>query len=201
MCGRGMCDPESWFGGFTPCRSRANRARQPVSATVGRPAPGHTRARGARWIRRAASGLPTEPAGPPPASHVTPPPLSRSSITRDEISDVTPESQRFCTELFDQLHSQGRYTPCGTKPTLVFPGTLGGAAWSGVSFDPALGYIFVNTNEAGAVGWMAEQPKDSPVRYKRTSSAGEYARFWDAKLWPCQKPPWGLLRAIDATTA
>jgi glucose dehydrogenase len=146
------------------------------------------------------SDVPGESTWPTQPIPVKPPPLSRSSMTRDEISDVTPESHRFCTELFDQLHSQGRYTPYGMKPTLVFPGTLGGATWSGVSFDPALGYIFVNTNETGAVGWMAEQPKGSPVRYKRTSSAGEYARFWDANLWPCQKPPWGLLHAIDVNT-
>src|SRR5258708_21896947 len=47
---------------------------------------------------------------------------------------------------------------------------------------------------------MGEQPKGSAVRYKRSSSAGEYAGFWDAKLWPCQKPPWGLLHAIDVNT-
>ncbi|MDQ2949551.1 MAG: PQQ-binding-like beta-propeller repeat protein, partial [Acidobacteriota bacterium] len=23
------------------------------------------------------------------------------------------------------------------------------------------------------------------------------SRFWDTKLWPCQKPPWGHLTAID----
>jgi quinoprotein glucose dehydrogenase len=131
---------------------------------------------------------------------VKPPPLSRSSMTRDEVSDVTPESHRYCLELFDQLHNNGRYTPYGLKPTLVFPGTLGGATWSGVSFNPSLGYIFVNTNEGGAVGWMEEQPKDSPVRYKRTSAQGEYARFWDKNMWPCQKPPWGLLNAIDVNT-
>jgi quinoprotein glucose dehydrogenase len=123
-------------------------------------------------------------------------------MTRDEVSDVTEESHRYCLDLFNQLHNAGRYTPYGLKPTLVFPGTLGGATWSGVSFDPALGYIFVNTNEVGGVGWMEEQPKGAPipVRYRRTSSSGEYARFWDSNLWPCQKPPWGLLNAINVNT-
>ena len=146
------------------------------------------------------SEVPGESTWPTQPIPLKPPPLSRSSMTRDEISDVTPESHRVCTELFDQMHSQGRYTPGGLKPTLVFPGTLGGATWSGVSFDPSLGYIFVNTNDAGAVGWMVEQPKGSPARYKRTGPSGEYARFWDPNLWPCQKPPWGLLHAIDVNT-
>ena len=35
---------------------------------------------------------------------------------------------------------------------------------------------------------------------ERTSASGEYARFWDKNMWPCQKPPWGLLNAIDVNT-
>jgi quinoprotein glucose dehydrogenase len=146
------------------------------------------------------SDVPGESTWPTQPIPLKPPELSRSSVTRDDITDVTPESHRFCAELFEQFKNRGRYTPYGLKPSLVFPGTLGGATWSGVSFDPDLGYIFVNTNETGAIGWMEELPKGSPVRYGRTSSAGEYARFWDSNLWPCVKPPWGLLTAVDVNT-
>lgn len=58
----------------------------------------------------------------------------------------------------------------------------------------------MNTNEAGAVGRMAPQPEGSPFAYKRTSDGGEYARFWDANQWPCQKPPWGQLTAVNINT-
>ncbi|HLK22383.1 MAG TPA: pyrroloquinoline quinone-dependent dehydrogenase [Bryobacteraceae bacterium] len=146
------------------------------------------------------SDVPGEATWPTQPVPLKPPPLSRSSVTRDDISDVTPETHKFCMDLFNQLENHGRYTPFGTKPTLVLPGTLGGATWSGVSFDPALGYIFVNANETGAQGWMEEMPKGSPIRYRRTSSAGGYARFWDPNLWPCVKPPWGTLTAINVNT-
>jgi len=146
------------------------------------------------------SDVPGESTWPTQPIPLKPPQLSRSSVTRGDISDVTPESHRFCAELFEQFENRGRYTPYGLKPSLVFPGTLGGATWSGVSFDPDLGYIFVNTNETGAVGWMEELPKGSPVRYGRTSSLGEYARFWDSNQWPCVKPPWGQLTAVDVNT-
>ncbi len=69
-----------------------------------------------------------------------------------------------------------------------------------MSYNAKLGYMFVNTNELGAIGEMKEQPPGSPVRYRRASSVGEYARFWDPDLLPCQKPPWGLLNAIDLNT-
>jgi quinoprotein glucose dehydrogenase len=89
------------------------------------------------------------------------------------------------------------YTPYGRRQTLVVPGTLGGATWSGGSFDPKLGYLFVNVNELGSVGALEDQPAGSPVAYRRGSKEGEYARFWDQNEWPCQKPPWGTLNAID----
>jgi quinoprotein glucose dehydrogenase len=69
-----------------------------------------------------------------------------------------------------------------------------------LSFNPDLGYMFVNTNEVGAIGQMVKQPAGSPIEYRRTSPAGDYARFWDADLRPCQKPPWGLLTAINVNT-
>jgi quinoprotein glucose dehydrogenase len=111
-------------------------------------------------------------------------------FTRADLTDVSPESKRYCEDLFNQLSTSGRYTPYGTKLTLVYPGTLGGATWSGVSFDPSLRYLFVNTNEAGVIGQMIKQPEGSPMAYRRTSANGEYARFWDENMWLCQRPPW-----------
>jgi quinoprotein glucose dehydrogenase len=140
------------------------------------------------------AGETTWPTQPIPAA---PPALSRQSITREELSRVTPESARECSALFDQLKRGPVYTPYGVDPTLVLPGTLGGATWSGASFDPATGYLYVNTNETGAIGRMAEQPAGSRYRFRRTSPGGEYARFLDSKRRPCVAPPWGLLHAID----
>jgi len=143
------------------------------------------------------SDVPGEASWPTQPVPIKPPPLSRSAMNSEDLTDVTPESHAACADMFAKLENHGRYTPYGTKPTLVFPGTLGGATWSGLSFDPSLDYIFVNTNEIGAVGQMQKQADGSPTAYRRTSAAGEYARFWDSNLWPCQKPPWGLLTAID----
>jgi quinoprotein glucose dehydrogenase len=143
------------------------------------------------------SEVPGEASWPTQPVPLKPPPLSRSSVTREEITTVTPESNRYCAELFDSLTTKGRYTPWGLGLTLVMPGTLGGATWAGGSFDSAAGYLYVNVNEVGAVGLMKPQPAGSAVPYRRFSKGGEYARFWDEKHWPCQQPPWGTLNAID----
>jgi membrane-bound PQQ-dependent dehydrogenase (glucose/quinate/shikimate family) len=143
------------------------------------------------------SNVPGEAAWPTQLFPSKPPALVRQELHEADITTVTPESNRYCAELFHSLETRGMYTPYGRKQTLVMPGTLGGATWSGGSFDPELGYLFVNVNELGAVGAMEPQPAGAPLVYRRNSKGGEYARFWDQNQWPCQKPPWGTLNAVD----
>jgi membrane-bound PQQ-dependent dehydrogenase (glucose/quinate/shikimate family) len=143
------------------------------------------------------SNVPGEAAWPTQPFPSKPPALVRQQLNETDITTVTAESHRYCAELFHSLETRGMYTPYGLKQTLVMPGTLGGATWSGGSFDPELGYLFVNVNELGAVGAMEPQPAGAPVAYRRGSKEGEYARFWDQNQWPCQKPPWGTLNAVD----
>jgi quinoprotein glucose dehydrogenase len=147
------------------------------------------------------SDVPGEAAWPTQPFPSKPPALVRQGLKTSEISTVTPESNRYCAELFHSLETRGMYTPYGRKQTLVVPGTLGGGTWSGGSFDPELGYFFVNVNDLGSVGAMEPQAADAPVAYRRSSKGGEYARFWDENQWPCQEPPWGTLNAIDVNKA
>ena len=145
-----------------------------------------------------ASSVPGEAAWPTQPFPLKPPALARTApLTRAELSTVTPASQRYCEGLFDRIVSGGIFTPHGEKLTLVFPGNLGGATWSGGAFDPASGYLFVNVNELGAVGEMRKAA--GPVAYRRGADLprGEYARFWDERRRPCQKPPWGTLNAVN----
>jgi glucose dehydrogenase/cytochrome c5 len=124
-----------------------------------------------------------------------PAPLARMSMKADEITTRTPEAQKFCAEWFSRLRHQGPYTPFGTSPTLVMPGTMGGGNWGGVSFDPKLGYIFVNTSSLGGTGRMVKAGDDAPVAWR---NEGGYQRFIDAEGYPCQQPPWGELSAVTA---
>lgn len=126
-----------------------------------------------------------------------PPPLARMSITMEDITTRTPEAQRFCSEWFSKLRHQGPYTPPGPEPFVMFPGTMGGGNWGGVSFDPNLGYIFVNTSSLGGTGHMVKAPPGSPMPWR---NEGGYQRFIDQDGYPCQKPPWGELTAVSAAT-
>jgi len=146
------------------------------------------------------SDVPGEAAWPTQPLPLLPPPLARQFINAADISNVTAESNRYCTELFHSLDNHGMYTPYGRNLTLVMPGSLGGANWSGASFDPSTGYLFVNVNELGSVGMMTPQAMDALERFRRTSKWGEYGRFWDEHQWPCQRPPWGTLNAVNVNT-
>jgi glucose dehydrogenase len=146
------------------------------------------------------SEVPGEAAWPTQPFPLQPPPLARhAALTRDQLSTVTAKSARECAALFDTLDSRAIYAPPSTRLTLVWPGNLGGATWSGASFDPTTGYLYVNVNELGSVGEMRPQPESAPVAWRRASDLdrGEYARFWDSDRLPCQAPPWGQLVAVD----
>ncbi|HKW61424.1 MAG TPA: pyrroloquinoline quinone-dependent dehydrogenase [Candidatus Acidoferrum sp.] len=143
------------------------------------------------------STVPGEQAWPTQPFPLKPPPLVRQTLSEDDITEVTKESHEYCAEMARSLKTRGMYTPYGLELTLVMPGTLGGGNWSGGAFDETSGYLFVNANEFGAVGAMLPQADGAPEKYRRGSKDGEYARFWDNNQWPCQKPPWGTLNAVD----
>jgi glucose dehydrogenase len=128
---------------------------------------------------------------------VKPPPLSRTTMTKDDISRRTPEAEKFCSEWLSRLRFGGLYTPFGMTPSLSMPGTMGGGNWGGVSFDPQLGYIFVNTSSLGTVGQMAPTAPGAPLPYH---NLGGYTRFIDQDGYPCQQPPWGEMSAVNANT-
>jgi quinoprotein glucose dehydrogenase len=146
------------------------------------------------------SHVPGESAWPTQPFPLKPPPLSRQTLTKADLTTVTPESQKYCAETFGPLLPTQVFTPLGTELTWLTPGTLGGATWSGASFDPASGYLFVNANDVGAVGMLKPQPLGAPEGYRRSSPWGEYARAWDPHRLPCEQPPWGTLTAINLAT-
>jgi len=142
------------------------------------------------------SEVPGEESWPTQPFPLKPPPLVRQKFTESDMELLDP-GNGFCAEMFRRLQRGSIFTPYGLKQTLVVPGTLGGGNWSGASFDPSRGYLFVNANEVGAVGALEPQPEGSPEKYRRNNVRGEYARFWDEQQKPCQKPPWGTLSAVD----
>ena len=151
-----------------------------------------------------ASDVPGEQAWPTQPFPLKPLPLGRRSFSPDEIATVTPEQKKFCTDLLATdggMKSGGPFSQYGSKLSVVFPGTLGTTNWPGMSYNPKLGYLFVNTVDIADVGKVSKSEDGSDPAYERNSPWGPYARFWNNdKFWPCQQPPWGQLWAINVNT-
>jgi quinoprotein glucose dehydrogenase len=138
-----------------------------------------------------ASEVPGERAWPTQPRPVKPPPYARQSMRPEELTNVTPESRAYCAKILEGAVFGSLYTPIGLKPTVLFPGTNGGANWGGASWDPETHTLYVNSMDNGMLVRMIPRPEGSKIPY-RSQSVGQ-ARFWDENLYPCQQPPWGHL--------
>jgi glucose dehydrogenase len=81
--------------------------------------------------------------------------------------------------------------------TVMFPGTNGGANWGGASYDPKSNLLFVNSMDVASIYKMVARPEGSIIPYRPVGRGALGSRFWDHNMYPCQKPPWGFLTAID----
>jgi glucose dehydrogenase len=144
------------------------------------------------------SDVPGEEAWPTQPFPLKPPPLTRISMTKEDVSDISPETHAYCLEQFEKFKTLGPFTPFSiNEPRLTFPSTIGGADWAGVSYDPKLGYIFANASNLGQTGLMAPTAPGSPMPF---INQGGYARFVDQQGYPCNAPPWGEFSAVDTHT-
>src|SRR6266700_368548 len=154
------------------------------------------------------SDVPGEESSPTQPFPTKPLPLTRQGMTAAEIFTGEPEHEKFCRDLVARIggiHSLGSYTPYSSKEfRLIFPGQQGGPNYGGVSVDPALGYVFVNSRNVAGMGRLDKSADGDQVAYRRFSplGAGSFnARFWDPKnQLPCQQPPWAELMAVNANT-
>jgi quinoprotein glucose dehydrogenase len=140
-----------------------------------------------------ASDIPGEQAAASQPVPVRPPPFCRQAMSESDLTDLSAEAHEELRQRFCMYRSGAAFLPPSTNGTVVLPGFHGGATWSGASFDPTTGILYVNSNEQPNLLRMTEQPEGSAERYKFTG----YTRFLDKNGYPAIKPPWGLLNAID----
>ncbi len=138
----------------------------------------------------AASDVPGEKAHPTQPMPVAPPPLAKLRFTEADVTDRTPEVRAAVLARLKTLKHGGFADPPSEQGTVTIPGFHGGATWSGASFDPTRGLLFVNTNNAPYIQGVKKLPAGG--------YAGQgYSYFLDPDGYPAIKPPWGMLTAID----
>ncbi|HEX9366455.1 MAG TPA: PQQ-binding-like beta-propeller repeat protein, partial [Vicinamibacterales bacterium] len=119
---------------------------------------------------------------------VKPPPLSRMTMTAADIATVTPQLEAACKKLIEGVQLGGPYLPVGyNRLRLQLPGNHGGVNWGGASFNPTLGYLFVNSSEYGQLQGYA----DRPTTVAPSTAAAPAAGRGDPELAQQQAPPAG----------
>jgi quinoprotein glucose dehydrogenase len=163
------------------------------------------------------SEVPLERAAKTQPFPIKPAPLSRMSMSAADIATLTPELEAGCRKLIEGVQLGGPYLPVSyNRLGVQFPGNHGGVNWGGTSFNPQLGYLFINSNELGQLSGLKDRdpnvtgPAQANGQGNRVDPNGPYQgvpgggrfsiRGADAQQLPCQQPPWGQLTAVNVNT-
>jgi quinoprotein glucose dehydrogenase len=173
------------------------------------------------------SDIPGERSSPTQPFNVEMPDFVGPDLTEADMWGITPFDQIGCRIKFKQATYAGQYTPLRVGPSVRLPGELGGIDWGSVSVDESRGILIVNSNrmadydqlipraEADKLGIRVRRPP--PPGQQRAGGGGggprvpgaamegtPYAVRWGAFLndlkVPCQRPPYGMLTAVDLKT-
>jgi quinoprotein glucose dehydrogenase len=128
-------------------------------------------------------------------------------LSPDKAFGLTPFDRADCRKKLEQLVDIGLFTPINTKPTLLYPGSLGGSNWGGGALLPS-GVLITNVNNMPFVGQLNPQQHADIVEIPRAGKAMHvtmqgtpYTLQIEALNSffgiPCNPPPWGKLVAID----
>jgi glucose dehydrogenase len=130
---------------------------------------------------------------------VKPEPITRLSMTRAEVSKISPRAERYCTDIYDQAVQMGPYTPYGMVPSISFPGSTGGGSNNGGAFDPGRGMLFATARNVATIGQLSAMlSSDVLPSFGKTKMPFEY--YVDLDGYPCNAPPWSELFGINANT-
>jgi len=155
----------------------------------------------------AAPGEELSPTQPFP---ILPSPLDPQTLTPEDAWGITEADRRWCRERIKSLRSEGIFTPPSLQGSVIYPGSIGGVAWGGVSVDPQHSSLIANTNRIPFIVTLI--PRE---RYEAEKTAHPYADIAPQTGTPyamrrdllrtrsgvlCNAPPWGTLSAVDLSS-
>ena len=144
------------------------------------------------------------------------PSFDSARLTEDTMWGITPLDALWCRIKFRQARYDGPFTPPGVKPSITYPGYLGGINWGGVSLDPVNKLMIVNWSrmpnytrlvpraEADRMGLgitkTGGQHVGQPVPQMGTPFAALTGAFLSPIGVPCMEPPFGKITVVDLVT-
>jgi quinoprotein glucose dehydrogenase len=132
--------------------------------------------------------------------------MSQRFSSADVFNPFPTFGRSACEERLESARNDGLYTPPSTKGTLIFPMTGGGVNWGGAAFDPASQILYANTSYAVHIVKLiprveAEGFKPPAGHDFGPQQGAPFAVTRAVAMSPlgilCNKPPWGMLVAVD----
>jgi membrane-bound PQQ-dependent dehydrogenase (glucose/quinate/shikimate family) len=164
------------------------------------------------------SDVPGERSAPTQPYSVGMPEFAGPDLTEADMWGLTPFDQLACRIQFRQARYKGMFTPPRLGPTIRYPGELGGIDWGSVALDEGRGVLVVNSNHMADLDVLmtraeadleARGPQPDPKSViphlhpggmEGLPFAVKWGPFLSALAVPCQRPPYGVLTAIDLKT-
>jgi quinoprotein glucose dehydrogenase len=120
-------------------------------------------------LRRApVSDVPGERTWPYQPDLELPQPFARQVFTADDVTNISPEARDYVQSRV-RASVFGWFEPPHVGKTLIYYGVHGGAEWTGASFDPTTGMLYVSANE---LAWIVSLSKAPPM-YRHNAALGE----------------------------
>lgn len=164
----------------------------------------------------AADGDFTSPTQPYPTRM---PAFTGPDLTEADMWGITPLDQLWCRLEFRKLRYEGQFTPPSVEGSIQFPGYIGGINWGSVSVHEDEKIMIANwtrmanrvqlipREEADRRGWDAADDEGNyavslalAAPQMGTPFAVTNQPFMSPLNVPCQRPPYGMLTAVDLET-
>ena len=123
-----------------------------------------------RMRRAPTSTVPGERTEPYQPDVQLPEPFSRQVFTKDDITDISDDSRTFIEARLN-FSNVGFFQPFEIGKPSIFYGLSGGAEWTGGSFDPSTGFLYVSANQLPTM--LTLVPARQLLRQKRKRTAGQ----------------------------
>lgn len=158
------------------------------------------------------SDVPGEEISPTQPYPLLPKPLSpQGKVTPNDAWGIDENERAWCKAEMEHLRSEGIFTPPSIRGSLFLPGNIGGMAWGGGAFDPVSRSLLIPVNNLAAEVRLIPRDKFDEDRKQGRELGGnwEYARqsgtpfgmarrlLLSPKRFPCNAPPWSMLKAIN----
>ncbi len=143
-----------------------------------------------------ASTVPGEKAAATQPVPIKPPPFAVQTMDESNVTNIGAANTAFVLAKLRTIKFGPAFNPPSVEGTVVIPGFHGGANWSGASFDPTSGLLYINSNNVPNILTVAETKPADREKHGPYIHTG-YIQFVDNEGYPAIKPPWGVLSAID----